>query len=91
MICIPELLDLYKAAKDSYYYDRARDNVLCFLQTIARNDGDLNARKGMISEQWYTTDWAFHKGSMTQVSHSWCLGLELYALEYIRQSKISID
>jgi rhamnogalacturonyl hydrolase YesR len=86
MVCLPELLKLWQLTADDYYFERSKDHLFCFLQTIARRDGDLNARRGMISEQWYTTDWAFHKGSMTQVSHSWCLGLPLLAHHAIRAS-----
>lgn len=83
LVCVPEMLRLWKYTGDDYYYDRTRDMLLCFMQTISRKDGDMNARKGMVSEQWYTADWAFHKGSMTQVSHAWCMGLATYAHKYI--------
>lgn len=79
LVCHPELLRLWEYTGDNYYLQRARDHLLCFHQFIARRDGDFNARKGMISEQWYHNDWWQPKGSMLQLAHSWCAGLIIYA------------
>ncbi len=84
LICHPELLRLWEYTGDTYYLSRAADHLACFHQFIARTDGDFNARKGMISEQWFHTDWTHAKGSMLQLAHSWCAGLILYADMYTR-------
>ena len=82
----PELLRLWEHTRDDYYLLRARDNLFCFLQTIARKDGDMNAGKGMVTEQWYqTNNIVAPKGGMLQLSHSWCVGLVLYAAQYTRR------
>ncbi len=82
LICHPELLRLWQYTGDTYYLSRAADHLACFHQFIARSDGDFNARKGMITEQWFHTDWTHAKGSMLQLAHSWCAGLILYADMY---------
>jgi len=85
LICHPELLRLWQHTGDTYYLSRAADHLACFHQFIAREDGDFNARKGMITEQWFHTDWTHAKGSMLQLAHSWCAGLILYADAYTRE------
>jgi hypothetical protein len=85
LICHPELLRLWQYTGDTYYLSRAADHLACFHQFIAREDGDFNARKGMITEQWFHTDWTHPKGSMLQLAHSWCAGLVLYANAYTRE------
>lgn len=85
LICHPELLRLWEYTGDTYYLSRAEEHLACFRQFIAREDGDFNARKGMITEQWYYTDWRAPKGSMLTLAHSWCAGLILYANRYTRE------
>ena len=85
LICHPELLRLWKYTGDTHYLSRAADNLACFHQFIARFDGDFNARKGMVTEQWYNTDWNHPKGSMLQLAHSWCSGMILYANAYTKE------
>ncbi|MDI6829530.1 MAG: hypothetical protein QME62_13720, partial [Armatimonadota bacterium] len=84
LICHPEMLRLWSYTGDTYYLSRAADHLACSHQFIAREDGDFNARKGMITEQWFHTDWTHPKGSMLQLAHSWCAGLVLYANMYTR-------
>ena len=79
LVCHPELLKLWHWTQDGYYLDRALDHLLCFHQFIARRDGDFGARKGMVPEQWYQTDWTHPKGSVLPLAHAWCAGLILYA------------
>lgn len=79
LICHSELLKLWEYTGDTYYLSRAADNLACFQQFIARYDGDFNARTGMVSEQWYHTNWNHPKGSMLQLAHAWCAGMILYA------------
>lgn len=85
LICHPELLRLWQYTGDTYYLSRAADHLACFHQFIARADGDFNARQGMITEQWFHTDWTHSKGSMLQLAHCWCAGLVLYADAYTRE------
>lgn len=79
LICYPELLHLAYYLGDEYYRERAQDNLLCFRQFIAREDGDFGARKGMVSEQYYHTDWLQPKGNLLPLSHAWCIGHTILA------------
>ncbi len=79
LFCVPEMLRLWKHTGDRYYLDRTRDHIACFLQFIAREDGDFNAYKGMVTERYYNTNCFQPKGMMLTLSHSWCIGLILYA------------
>ncbi|MGG3468185.1 hypothetical protein ABES02_11965 [Neobacillus pocheonensis] len=79
LFCVPEMLRLWKYTEDTYYLDRTRDHIACFLQFIARKDGDFNAYKGMVTERFYNTNCFQPKGMMLTLSHSWCVGLVLYA------------
>jgi hypothetical protein len=79
LICLPELMRMSYFYKDDYYKQRAHDNILCFRQFIARRDGDFGARKGMVSEQYYHTDWNQPKGHLLALSHAWCIAHSLLA------------
>ncbi|WP_276357119.1 hypothetical protein [Cohnella caldifontis] len=81
LVCVPEMLRLWKYTGDAYYLDRTRDHIACFLQFIAREDGDFNAYKGMVTERFYNTNCFQPKGMMLTLSHSWCVGLILYAAQ----------
>jgi hypothetical protein len=81
LFCVPEMLRLWKYTGDKYYLDRTRDHISCFLQFIAREDGDFNAYKGMVTERFYNTNCFQPKGMMLTLSHSWCVGLVLYATQ----------
>jgi hypothetical protein len=81
LFCVPEMLRLWKYSGDRYYLDRTRDHIACFLQFIAREDGDFNAYKGMVTERFYNTNCFQPKGMMLTLSHSWCIGLVLYAAQ----------
>lgn len=74
LIAHEALCKLWMWTGDQYYYDRARDHLHYALQMIAREDGDMGARRGMMSEQWYHTDWWQPKGCMLQLAHIWCAG-----------------
>lgn len=74
LIATEALLRLWMWTGDRYYYDRARDHIHYSLQMIAREDGDMSARRGMMSEQYYHTDWWQPKGCMLQLAHVWCAG-----------------
>jgi len=81
LFCVPEMLRLWKYTGDAYYLERTRDHLACFLQFIAREDGDFNAYKGMVTERFYNTNCFQPKGMMLTLSHSWCVGLVLYAAQ----------
>jgi hypothetical protein len=87
LICLPEMMRLAAHAKDDYYLQRTRDNLACFLQFVAREDGDFNARKGMVSERYFNSRCFGPKGAILPVSHAWSAGLVLYAC----QSGLSVD
>lgn len=78
LVCLSELVRLSRYTGDDHYLDRARDNLDCFLQFIAREDGDFNARKGMVSERYYQTNCFQAKGSLLTLSHAWCVGVALH-------------
>ena len=78
LICLGELVRLWRHTGDEHYLERARDNLDCFLQFIARTDGDFNAGKGMVSERYYQTNCFQPKGSLLTLSHAWCVGVALH-------------
>jgi hypothetical protein len=81
LICLPEMLRLADALGDDYYRKTALQNLACFRQFIAREDGDFNAQRGMASERYYQTDCFAAKGMLGTLSHAWCVGVLLYACE----------
>jgi hypothetical protein len=81
LICLPEMMRLAEHTGDIYYTERTRDNLACFLQFIAREDGDFNARRGMVSERYYNTRCSGPKGAILPISHAWSAGLVLYACQ----------
>ena len=81
LICLRELVTLGRAIGDDYYVDRARENLACFRQFIARADGDFDAYKGMASERYYQTDCFQAKGMLLTLSHAWSVGVLLLGCE----------
>jgi hypothetical protein len=81
LFCVPEMLRLWRYTKDDYYLDRTRDNLACFMQCIARADGDFNAYKGMVTERYYNTNCFQPKGMLLTLSHAWSVGVILYAAQ----------
>jgi hypothetical protein len=81
LICLPELVRLGRATGDDYYVQSARENLACFRQFIARQDGDFDAYRGMASERYYQTDCFQAKGMLGTLSHAWSVGVLLYACE----------
>ena len=76
LVCLPEFERLGEP-----YATSARQHLECFRQFIARHDGDFGARRGMAAERYLQTDCFGPKGTVDPLSHSWCLGLLLYACE----------
>lgn len=81
LIAHEELIRLAGALGDDYLRDRAHDNLACFLQLVARADGDFNAQRGMVTERYYHTDCFQPKGSILTLSHAWCVGVTLLACQ----------
>jgi hypothetical protein len=76
-----ELVELGRATGDDYYVQSARENLACFRQFIAREDGDFDAYRGMASERFYQTDCFQAKGMLLTLSHAWSVGVLLLGCE----------
>jgi hypothetical protein len=81
LICAAELARLGAHTADDYYTSSAEENLACFRQFIAREDGDFNAYKGMTTERYYQTACYQPKGMLLTLSHAWSTGLLLLASE----------
>ncbi|GAA4493856.1 hypothetical protein GCM10023191_032020 [Actinoallomurus oryzae] len=81
LICLPEMVELAEATGDPYYLELTRENLACFRQFIAREDGDFNAYKGMASERYYQTACFQAKGMLLTLSHAWSVGVLLLGCE----------
>lgn len=81
LICHPELTRLGEHTGDDYYTRSAQENLACFRQFVAREDGDFNAYRGMVSERFYQTACYQPKGMLLTLSHAWCVGVLLLACE----------
>jgi hypothetical protein len=81
LICTAELYELADAVGDAYYRERADETLACFRQFIAREDGDFNAYRGMVSERYYQTACFQPKGMLLTLSHAWSVGVTLLACE----------
>jgi hypothetical protein len=81
LVCLPEMVRLARATGDAYYLETTRQNLACFRQFIAREDGDFDAYRGMASERYYQTDCFQAKGMLLTVSHAWSVGMLLYGCE----------
>jgi hypothetical protein len=81
LICHPELTRLGTHTGDDYYRRSAAENLACFRQFVAREDGDFNAYRGMVTERYYQTACYQPKGMLLTLSHAWCVGLLLLACE----------
>ncbi len=81
LVCTSELIELSAALDDPYYRLRAEETLSCFRQFIARQDGDFNAYRGMVSERYYQTSCFQPKGMLLTLSHAWSVGVTLLAAE----------
>jgi hypothetical protein len=81
LLCVPEMLRLAHEVGDDYYRRTALENLDCFRQFVAREDGDFNAQRGMVTERYYQTDCFAAKGMLGTLSHAWSIGVLLYACE----------
>jgi hypothetical protein len=81
LICLPEMVRLARATGDEHYLQTTRENLACFRQFVAREDGDFDAWRGMTTERYYQTDCFAAKGMLLTLSHAWTGGVLLYACE----------
>jgi hypothetical protein len=81
LICHGELLRLGKHTGDEYYSRSAEETLACFRQFVAREDGDFNAYRGMVTERYFQTACYQPKGMLLTLSHAWCMGVLLLACE----------
>jgi hypothetical protein len=81
LIALPEMVRLARATGDEHYLETTRENLACFRQFIAREDGDFGAWRGMAAERYYQTDCFAAKGMLGTLSHAWSVGVLLYACE----------
>lgn len=81
LVCTAELRELSAALGDPFYASRADETLACFRQFIAREDGDFNAYRGMVSERYYQTACFQPKGMLLTLSHAWSVGVTLLACE----------
>lgn len=81
LICLPEMVRLARHADDAYLLETTAENLDCFRQFVAREDGDFDAYRGMVSERFYQTNCFQAKGMLLTLSHAWSVGLLLYAGE----------
>ncbi|MBA3842813.1 MAG: hypothetical protein H0X39_09390 [Actinobacteria bacterium] len=81
LICVPEMLALASATGDDLYRRTTVENLACFRQFIAREDGDFDAYRGMAAERYYQTDCFQAKGMLGTLSHAWSIGVLLLGCE----------
>jgi hypothetical protein len=79
LLANPELVELSRLTGDPHFAERAHEALAAWRQMIARRDGDLNGRRGMVSERFHQTDWVRPKGSILPLSHTWSAGVLLFA------------
>ncbi len=81
LICLRELVRLAEETGDDVYRLTAQQNLACFRQFIAREDGDFDAYRGMASERYYQTNCFQAKGMLLTLSHAWSVGALLLGCE----------
>jgi hypothetical protein len=81
LVALAESVRLARATGDAGLLERSRELFAASRQLIARFDGDLGARRGMVPERAYQTACFGPKGEIGRLSHAWCLGLLLWACE----------
>ena len=72
---------LARATGDEHYLAATRENLDCFRQFIAREDGDFGALRGMASRALLPDRLLRAKGMLVTLSHAWSVGVLLYACE----------
>jgi hypothetical protein len=83
LVCTRELFELSDLTGDAHYRERAEETLACFRQFVARQDGDFNAYRGMVSERYYQTSCFQPKGMLLTLSHAWSVGVLLLGCEQV--------
>jgi hypothetical protein len=83
LVCTHEMFELSQATGDPYYRERAEEALACFRQMVAREDGEANSYRGMITERYYQTSCFQRKGMVLTLSHAWSVGVLLLACEQV--------
>ena len=97
MICLAELHELSRLTGDPHYARRADEHLRFTTQLLCVDDGQWNGQRGMLSEQFYTTDWSIwggwdptpahvQKGTVMGFSHAWCIAMVLLGLEGLERA-----
>lgn len=97
MNCLGELHRLGELTGSPYYARRADEHLAFVCQLLCREDGQWNGQRGMMTEQFYTTDWSVwdawdpgpahvQKGTMMGFSHVWCVNMILLGLEELERA-----
>lgn len=81
LVCTREMRVLARALGDDWYAARADETLACFRQFLPREDGDVNAYRGMVTERYYQTACFQPKGMVLTLSHAWSAGVLLLACE----------
>lgn len=81
LVCTEEMLELSRASGDPHYRERAEETLACFRQLVAREDGEVNSYRGMITERYYQTSCFQPKGMLLTLSHAWSAGVLLLGCE----------
>ena len=81
LLCRPELVRVGRALDDAYLLESARENLSCLRQLVVREDGEVNAYRGMAAERYFQTDCFQPKGMLGTLSHAWSVGVLLWACE----------
>jgi hypothetical protein len=74
-----EFLKLAAYTADEYYLERAEDARAFATQLIAREEGQLNGRAGMVAAHCFHTDWLQPKGVIHLHSHAMASAIIKYA------------
>ncbi|NDL60500.1 hypothetical protein [Phytoactinopolyspora mesophila] len=89
LICTKEMLELSQASGDPHYRARAEEALACFRQLVAREDGEVNSYRGMITERYYQTSCFQPKGMLLTLSHAWSAGVLLLGCEQMLAVSLS--
>jgi hypothetical protein len=85
LISYGEMLKLSALTGDRYYRERAEDARAFATQLVAAEDGELNARLGMVAAEICHTDWMQPKGRISTISAAYMAALVRHT-ELVRRS-----
>ncbi|MFW5699045.1 MAG: hypothetical protein ACOCYN_04245, partial [Planctomycetota bacterium] len=95
--CLADLHYLAGLSGNEYYSRRADDHFAFTAQLLCLDPGQWNGQRGMMTEQFYTSDWSVwggwdpgpahrQKGTWMGFSHVWCINMILLGLEQLEQA-----